>query len=151
MASTSIGTRVVSGSDSPAVSRAPEFPSDLQPVLAAHDDLLRARRSFFVWADLIVIWCAALLALPLRFTFSIFRHPFSFPPTATGHLAFLLLYSGLIVLFSNTQRLYSSYYFSSRRETLAVIKAVFLASVLLTGCIYLSGRCRLNLAAVSLA
>jgi len=120
-------------------SPAPEIATEVRAVLASRDDVLRVRRSLFVLADLAAIWGASLLAMPLRFPFGMFRHPLHNPTTLTGHLAFLLLYSGLIVLFCNTQHLYSSSYSSSSRETLAVFKSVAMASVLLTGCIYLSG------------
>jgi exopolysaccharide biosynthesis polyprenyl glycosylphosphotransferase len=94
----------------------------------------------FVAADLAAIWSGALLALALRFSFHVLHDPLGYPSTITGHLAFLLLYSGLIVLFSNTQRLYSDYQHPcTRLEVYAVTRSVAMASVLLAVCIYVSG------------
>jgi exopolysaccharide biosynthesis polyprenyl glycosylphosphotransferase len=96
------------------------------------NDLL-PRRIMVVVVDLLCIWCAGLIAIGLRF-------PLRIQWTEGTHAAFLLLYSGLIILFCNTQKLYSGLQFhSSKEETIAVTRAVALASILLTTFIYASG------------
>jgi exopolysaccharide biosynthesis polyprenyl glycosylphosphotransferase len=96
---------------------------------------LFARRVMLVLADLVSIWCGALVALALRFPLHIHDHG-----TVETHAAFLVLYSGLIILFCNTQKLYSDVRFrSSRQESIAVARAMFMASLLLTAFIYISG------------
>ena len=100
---------------------------------------LRPHHFLFVATDLAVIWAGALFALSLRFSFHILRDPLERQLTLTSHLTFLLLYSGLIVLFANTQRLYSEYQHAhARLEVYAVVRSVAMASVFLIGCIYVS-------------
>jgi exopolysaccharide biosynthesis polyprenyl glycosylphosphotransferase len=83
--------------------------------------------------DLLSIWCGALIAVALRL-------PLRDHSTVETHAALLLLYSGLIILFCNTQRLYSGVQFrSSGHETTAVARAVVMASMFLTAFIYASG------------
>lgn len=94
---------------------------------------LFARRLMVVVIDLLSIWCAGLIAIALRF-------PLPIQGTVGTHAAFLLLYSGLILLFCNTQKLYSGAQLrSSKQETMAITRAIALASVLLTFFIYASG------------
>jgi exopolysaccharide biosynthesis polyprenyl glycosylphosphotransferase len=94
-----------------------------------------ARRIILVLADLFSVWCSGLLAVALRFP-QLHRSHW----TIEAHVAFLVLYAGLIILFCNTQMLYSGVHFrSSKRETVAVVRAVAMASVLLTAFIYISG------------
>jgi exopolysaccharide biosynthesis polyprenyl glycosylphosphotransferase len=86
-----------------------------------------------VAADLLYVWCGAFIAVVLRFS-----SPVQW--TVESHVAFLLLYSGLVILFCNTQRLYSGGQFrSSKQETVAVARAIVMASTLLTAFIYASG------------
>jgi exopolysaccharide biosynthesis polyprenyl glycosylphosphotransferase len=67
-------------------------------------------------------------------------------------VAFLLLYSGLIILFCNTQRLYSDIQLrSSRNESNAVARATVMASLLLMACIYISGIRTISRFAVALS
>jgi exopolysaccharide biosynthesis polyprenyl glycosylphosphotransferase len=92
-----------------------------------------ARRLMVVLIDLLSIWCGGLIAIALRFPL---RNEWS----VGTHAAFLLLYSGLIILFCNTQKLYSGAQFrSSKQETMAITRAMALASLLLTTVIYASG------------
>jgi exopolysaccharide biosynthesis polyprenyl glycosylphosphotransferase len=94
---------------------------------------LIARRILLVVVDLLSVWCSAIIAIVLRF-------PLRFHWTLETHAAFLLLYSGLIILFCNTQKLYSGAQFrSSKQETIAVARAIIMASMLLTAFIYASG------------
>jgi exopolysaccharide biosynthesis polyprenyl glycosylphosphotransferase len=94
---------------------------------------LFARRIMLVLVDLLSVWGSSLAALALRF-------PLRFHVTLETHAAFLLLYSGLIILFCDTQKLYSGVQFrSSRQETKAVARAVVMASMLLTAFVYASG------------
>jgi exopolysaccharide biosynthesis polyprenyl glycosylphosphotransferase len=94
---------------------------------------LFARRFMVVVVDLLSIWCGGLIAIALRF-------PLHSESTVGTHGAFLLLYSGLVILFCNTQKLYSGAQFlSSKQETMAITRALALASILLTTFIYVSG------------
>jgi exopolysaccharide biosynthesis polyprenyl glycosylphosphotransferase len=103
----------------------------------------RMRQVCFVVTDLMAVWLSASVALSLRFSSVLFKGPglWTFPnKTTEGHIGVLLLYSGLIVLFCNTQRLYCSVSAkSAREETWDIGKAVGLATALQLGCIYLSG------------
>jgi exopolysaccharide biosynthesis polyprenyl glycosylphosphotransferase len=88
-----------------------------------------------VLVDLLAIWAGALIALALRFRLHIRDHG-----TLETHAAFLVLYSGLIILFCHTQGLYSNVQFhSSKNESMAVTRALVMASLLLTAFIYISG------------
>jgi exopolysaccharide biosynthesis polyprenyl glycosylphosphotransferase len=106
----------------------------------------RIRQACYVVTDLMAVWLTASVALSLRFSAGIFGSPRSLAYThesIAGHMGVLLLYSGLIVLFCNTQRLYSSLRTkSASEEAWGVGKAVGLATALQLSCIYLS---RLNL------
>jgi exopolysaccharide biosynthesis polyprenyl glycosylphosphotransferase len=106
----------------------------------------RIRQACFVVIDLMAVWMSAFVALSLRFSVGLFRGPHSLTYTHEsigGHIGVLLLYSGLIALFCNTQRLYSSLGTKSASEEAWLIgKAVGLATALQLSCIYLS---RLNL------
>jgi exopolysaccharide biosynthesis polyprenyl glycosylphosphotransferase len=99
-----------------------------------HNALL-ARRIVLVIVDLLCIWAGGLVAVALRFPQFHRSHW-----TIESHAAFLVLYSVLIILFCNTQTLYSSVQFrSSKQETVAVMRAIALASVLLSAFVYISG------------
>jgi exopolysaccharide biosynthesis polyprenyl glycosylphosphotransferase len=94
---------------------------------------LFARKAVLVLADLLSIWFGGLVTIALRF-------PLRNEGSVGTHGAFLLLYSGLIILFCNTQNLYAGIQFrSSKEETLAVARAIGLASILLTTFIYACG------------
>lgn len=96
---------------------------------------LFSRRMMLVVVDILSTLAAALSAIILRFRLHIHDHG-----TLATHAAFLLLYSGLIILFCDTQKLYSGVHFrSSKDETLALSRALFMASVLLGTFIYVSG------------
>jgi exopolysaccharide biosynthesis polyprenyl glycosylphosphotransferase len=98
-----------------------------------HRSALIAQRMMLVTVDLLSVWCSSLVAIAIRF-------PLRLPVTLETHAAFLLLYSGLIILFCDTQKLYSGAQFrSSTQETKAVARAVAMASLLLTAFIYASG------------
>jgi len=93
---------------------------------------LVTQAAMVVIVDLLSVWCGGILAIALRLP----RIQWS----VGTHAAFLLLYSGLIILFCNTQKLYSSVQFqSSKEESIAIMRAVALASILLTAFIYASG------------
>jgi FlaA1/EpsC-like NDP-sugar epimerase len=106
----------------------------------------RLRQACYVVTDLSAIWFSASIALYLRFASGLFRAPR--PGTVSTlnmgeHVGIVLLYSGLIVLFCNTQRIYSGVLANSGRdESWCIGKAIGLATALQLGCIYLS---RLNL------
>jgi exopolysaccharide biosynthesis polyprenyl glycosylphosphotransferase len=105
-----------------------------------HEASQNVRRSLLVLADLVAIWSGALLSLFIRFPQALTYHHQQNNTALTTHFGFLLLYSGLVVLFCNTQRLYSNDNFhSAQQETAALLKAVSMASMLLTGSIYISG------------
>lgn len=102
------------------------------------------RQIRFVITDLMAVWLSASIALGLRFQTIWFNNPGVLRHTdgksLGGHIGVLLLYSGVIVLFCNTQRLYCGVLAKSTSdEVLDIGKAVGLASILQLGCIYLSG------------
>jgi exopolysaccharide biosynthesis polyprenyl glycosylphosphotransferase len=92
---------------------------------------LFARRAVVIASDLLSVWCAAIVAVALRFSLNL-------QWTVEAHAAFLLLYSGLVILFCNTQNLYAGVFRSSWQETVAVARALAMASTLLTAFIYAS-------------
>jgi exopolysaccharide biosynthesis polyprenyl glycosylphosphotransferase len=102
----------------------------------------RLKQACFVVMDLMAVWLSAGFALSLRFSSGLFhaRGPRVVSSLNMGeHIGVLLLFSGLIVLFCNTQRLYSGAMTSSvRRESWCVGKAVGLATALQLSCVYLS-------------
>jgi exopolysaccharide biosynthesis polyprenyl glycosylphosphotransferase len=102
----------------------------------------RMRQVGFVVTDLMAVWLSASVALSLRFSGVLFKGPglWAYPHnTIGGHVGVLLLYSGLIVLFCNTQRLYGGGSAkSASEETWDIGKAVGLATALQLSCIYLS-------------
>jgi exopolysaccharide biosynthesis polyprenyl glycosylphosphotransferase len=102
------------------------------------------RQVRFVITDLLAVWFSAWLALGLRFHtvwFSgagILGHADG--KSLGGHIGVLLLYSGLIILFCNTQKLYCGVLAKSTSDEIWDIgKAIGLATILQLGCIYLSG------------
>lgn len=100
----------------------------------------RIRRLSFVIADLAGIWAGAALGLAAYFKFCVPGTQAPHLPYVTANLGSALLYSALIALFCNTQRLYAVYQSSSSvRELLAIVKAISMASLLLTASIYISG------------
>jgi exopolysaccharide biosynthesis polyprenyl glycosylphosphotransferase len=108
-------------------------PSESAVPRSHYHDALLARRMMVVIVDLLSVWCSALIAVALRF-------PIRDQSSIETHTALLLLYSGLIILFCNTQKLYSGVHFrSSSQETIAIIRAIVMASMLLTVFIYASG------------
>ena len=102
----------------------------------------RMRQVGFVVTDLMAVWLSASVALSLRFSGALFKGPglWAYPHKTIGsHVGVLLLYSGLIVLFCNTQRLYCGVSAkSASEETWDIGKAVGLATALQLACIYLS-------------
>ncbi len=102
----------------------------------------RLRQACFVVMDLMAVWLSASVALFLRFSAGFHRGPHLWAysqESIAGHIGVLLLYSGLIVLFCNTQRLYSGLPAkSASQESWAIGKAVGLATALQLACIYLS-------------
>lgn len=102
----------------------------------------RFRQTCFVAMDLVAVWASASVALCLRFSSGLFHQggPKAVSTLNTEeHIGVLLLFSGLIVLFCNTQRLYSGPIRSnSREESWRIGKAVGLATALQLSCIYLS-------------
>jgi exopolysaccharide biosynthesis polyprenyl glycosylphosphotransferase len=102
----------------------------------------RLRQVCFVIIDLMAIWLSASVALSLRFSSGLFNAPRPRSVSTLNmveHIGVLLLFSGLIVLFCNTQRLYSGLVTpSAREESWCIGKAVGLATALQLSCIYLS-------------
>jgi len=96
---------------------------------------LFARRAILVFIDLACIWGAALLAIVIRFQLRIRDHW-----TLETHAAFLVLYSALIVLSCNAHRLYAASVFrTGRQESLAIVRAIGFASIVLATFIYITG------------
>ena len=106
----------------------------------------RIRLACYVIVDLAAIWVSASIGLTLRFYSGIFQSPHSgayIHKNIAAHIGVLLLYSGLIVLFCHTQRLYNNLGTKAASEEVwSIGKAVGLATALQLACIYLS---RLNL------
>ena len=118
----------------------PEMPFNTTAIMASRNASLPPKRVLFVITDLVVIWFGGILALALRFSFHLLHDPLDYPATVTAHMAFILLYTGLIVLFADTHGLYSNYQtLSVRQEMIAASKSVLMANILLSGCIYISG------------
>jgi exopolysaccharide biosynthesis polyprenyl glycosylphosphotransferase len=101
----------------------------------------RLRQVRFVVTDLMAVWFSASVALYLRFSVKgSGLWDYANSATIGGHIGVLLLYSGLIVLFCNTQRLYCGVLAKSAgEESWDIGKAVALATALQLICIYLSG------------
>jgi exopolysaccharide biosynthesis polyprenyl glycosylphosphotransferase len=96
------------------------------------------RQWLFVAADLFCINSGALLAIASRFS-SIIDHPHA-ALTLAGHVSISILFSVLIVLFCNTQGLYSVYQPISRfQECIGIFKSVLFATFLLGGSLFVSG------------
>jgi exopolysaccharide biosynthesis polyprenyl glycosylphosphotransferase len=97
--------------------------------------------------DLILISCSGLLAFKVRFSVSPqpsltrLEHPFAEPLGMAGiYLGFFLLYVTLLMLMAHSQKLYSASTAHSRfYESLRISRAVLIATIILTGFIYLSG------------
>lgn len=102
----------------------------------------RFRQACFVAMDLMAVWLSASVALTVRFSTNLFRGQglWSYSKLSIGqHIGVLLLYSGLVVLFCNTQRLYSGVLTkSTREESWSIGKAVALATALQLSCVYIS-------------
>lgn len=97
------------------------------------------RRWLFVFADLCGLCAGASLSLLFRFH-GMQLHTVNAATLLGAHLGIVLLYAVLVVLLSHAQGLYSMYQAASaRREVLAVVKSVFLATLLVTASIYASG------------
>jgi exopolysaccharide biosynthesis polyprenyl glycosylphosphotransferase len=95
------------------------------------------RQLLFVLADICCIFSAAFLAIALRFRQSGPPHSHLLVP---AHVGIIVLYAALIILFSHTQKLYSRYQPSSwATEVTAILKSIFLATLLLGGTLFLSG------------
>jgi exopolysaccharide biosynthesis polyprenyl glycosylphosphotransferase len=90
-------------------------------------------------ADMFGVLTAAALGLAVRFP----MHQLAQHKTVAAfgtNLGFTLIYSVLVVLVCHTQRIYSAYQvLSSRREFLAILKCVAIASVLTSALIYTTG------------
>ncbi|HEX4773763.1 MAG TPA: hypothetical protein VH351_23220 [Bryobacteraceae bacterium] len=97
------------------------------------------RRTSLVVVDLLSIWAVALFAIGIRFPRPACGYSAQEGACIETHFGFLLLYSGLVVLFGNTQQLYSrAGLFSARRDAIALTKSTAMAALLLTAFIYLS-------------
>lgn len=97
--------------------------------------------------DLLLVLLNGVVAFALRFNPALSRNLSSWNSTSatdgipyTHYIAFLLLYAVLILLLCQSQSLYRTLRTRAAvEESLAVFKAVFLATLLLTAFIYLSG------------
>ena len=136
----SFGTKFYNEDETVTQRTPPEMPFDATAIVASRNGSLPPRRVLFVITDLVVICFGGILALALRFSFHLLHDPLDYPATVTAHMAFILLYTGLIVLFADTHGLYSNYQtLSARQEMIAASKSVLMANILLSGCIYISG------------
>jgi exopolysaccharide biosynthesis polyprenyl glycosylphosphotransferase len=95
--------------------------------------------------DAVLVYANGLLLYYLRFgalpTASLSAlHPSSYGYSVKQHMGFLLLYAALVVLACQSQNLYKAIHErSALDESLSVLKAVFLATLVLTLFIYVSG------------
>jgi exopolysaccharide biosynthesis polyprenyl glycosylphosphotransferase len=101
---------------------------------------------FYALIDLLLVGANAMIAFSLRFSSSFPREVFhdyreSGPVLSLTHYAaFLMLYAALTLLFCQSQSLYRTVRTrTAMDESFAVFKAVFLATLLLSAFVYLSG------------
>jgi exopolysaccharide biosynthesis polyprenyl glycosylphosphotransferase len=117
--------------------------SRLSPRVVADRWLHRAD----VLVDLVLVTSSGILAFGMRFWRGQFVNPFTFVQRSREagipvlhYAAFLMLYAALILLFCGSQGLYQSQRVRPAiQDALKVSKAVFLAILLLSSFIYLSG------------
>lgn len=96
----------------------------------------RFRQSLFIIADLCGIASGAILAIMYHFPSTPAAHRLAIPE----HIGVAILYAVLIVLFGHTQRLYSTYQPPSfATEFTGILKSILLATLLLGGCLFLTG------------
>ena len=134
-----LGTKISRESERLSGEYSAEMFTDTTAIVGSRPSL-PGKRSLFVITDLLAVWLGGFLALSLRFSFHLLRDPLDYPATLPTHMAFVLLYSGLVVLFSDSLGLYSNYQsMSGGQEAFTTLKSVVMANVLLTGCIYISG------------
>src|SRR5947209_3423378 len=94
--------------------------------------------SFAIY-DLLAVWLPSLIAVACRYPHGLSGRGALHGHVIPAHFGFLLLYSVLISLFCKTQGLYAvSQWMSLRQQTIATVKSIVLATVLLGGFIYLS-------------
>jgi len=106
-----------------------------QPRVASSDDSWPHAVPFLI--DLALVFAGGILVYSLRFPGD--AHLWSAPPV-THHVAVLALYATLVGIFCQNQGLYQAPRMSGPLdEGFAVLKAVFLATLLLTAIVYLSG------------
>jgi exopolysaccharide biosynthesis polyprenyl glycosylphosphotransferase len=86
--------------------------------------------------DFALVWLSAAVALCFR----IDAGAITFGTRLAKNAGFLVLFSILTVLFCHTQRLYQSHLRSPFDEAAAVIKAVAMATIVLSASVYLSGQ-----------
>lgn len=106
----------------------------------------RLGRAKFALIDFCVVMASAGFVYNLRFPPDwVVKLLYSYPlpaqqPLREEYLGFLILYGGLVLIFCHTQGLYSDVRsHSAFDEAIGVVKAVTLATLLLTAIIYLSG------------
>lgn len=132
----SLGTKTAPISGPQSFSLFPDTASEKDASSGAN--VFRVRKLLFIATDLLGTWGGAFLTIAIRFQRGLL-HGAAGTATIAGHVGVVVLYSVLIVLFGHTQRLYSAYQTASvRKEMLAIIKAIAMASVLLTCCLFVS-------------
>lgn len=140
----SLGTEIIQAPYYSSAADAPGARFQQRP-LPSRSNHFRLRQGLFVTADLCGIMSGALLAITLRFPEAGIpqtAHANPLVPRApiAEHLGVAFLYAVLIVLFCNTQKLYAAYQSSSlTKEFEAIVKSVFMATVLLGGCLFVTG------------
>jgi exopolysaccharide biosynthesis polyprenyl glycosylphosphotransferase len=95
---------------------------------------------FFLIADLVFVVASALLATFSRFSMVDAGEKLSNEIGIVKHFGFLAFYAGALILSCHVYKVHVGKGIrSSRHEQLAVLKAVGVATLLVTACIYLSG------------
>lgn len=86
--------------------------------------------------DFAVIWVSAAFALSLRVDIG----AISYGTMLAKNAGFMILFSILVILFAQAQRLYDAQLLVALDEVLAILKAVALGAIVLSASIYLSGQ-----------
>jgi len=139
---------VASPAQAPKRNRRPSLPVESVPRRTnGHHDTSRWSVLGPALVDLLLVAASGLIAYRLRFSVHLFPVNQSFPEhllevhgAAGTYIGFLLVYAALLVLVAYSQKLYSlDPTRSPLMESLLVVRAVTVATVILTAFIYLSG------------
>ena len=95
---------------------------------------------FFLAADLVLVFVAAYLATSSHFSLAGANWEMLSETSIAKHFGFFVLYAGLLILSCHVYKVYAGKETrSARQEQLALLKAVGMATLLVTAFIFLSG------------